>query len=325
MALQAIANINNHDAEVALRVIEQEIQGLAALKSVINYQFIKVINLLAGTQGRIVVSGVGKSGHIAKKIVATFSSTGSPALFIHPSEASHGDLGMIAENDTVILLSNSGQTSELNCLIDYCKRFGIIIISIVGDANSTLAKASDYCLVLPKVEEASSIGAPTTSSTMMLALGDAIAVVLHEKKQFTKADFKVLHPGGSIGARLIKVYDIMHKGDEIPLILHDKPALNALIEMSAKRLGCVGIVSDNGDFMGILTDGDIRRHINFDFKHNVISEIMTRNPITISSNICASEALHIMSSKKITNIFVLEGTKPIGIIHMHDILRAKVV
>ena len=317
-------NLVKHELRVALGVIEQEIKGLSRLTEVINDNFINVIDLLSTVNGRIVVSGVGKSGHIARKLVATLSSTGSPALFIHPSEASHGDLGMIADSDIVLLLSNSGETTELNYIIDYCKRFSIPTICICRDATSTLAKASDYQLILPNVAEASSIDAPTTSSTMTLALGDVIAVVLHERRGFTKMDFKLLHPAGQIAAKLIKVYEIMHKGEAMPIVSEDEMAFDALMEMSNKRLGCVGIINTNNKLIGILTDGDIRRNIQCDFKHTKISHIMTKNPLTINEDLFASEALKIMNSNKVTNLFVLEAGEPVGVIHMHDILKAKI-
>lgn len=309
----------------AQKVIQQEINGLMALKNSLDTSFINAVNFIFNIKGRVILSGIGKSGHIARKVAATLSSTGTPSIFVHSAEASHGDLGMITENDVVMLLSNSGESAELINIIEYCKRFAIPIISISQNPHSTLCKASYISLLLPNIPEASTISAPTTSSTMMLALGDALAVVLYEKRGFTKADFKIFHPSGSIGAQLLKIKELMHSGTEMPLVNAKTVAMDAIIEMTTKRLGCVGIIDDAGDFIGIFTDGDIRRHINYDLKHTKISEIMTRNPIIIESREqLASEALGIMNRKAITNIFIVENKTPVGIIHMHDILKAKV-
>lgn len=309
----------------AQNVIQQEINGLMSLKNSLGQEFSHAIELILNIKGRVISSGIGKSGHIARKIAATLSSTGTPSLFVHSAEASHGDLGMITENDAVILLSNSGESIELNNIIEYCKRFAIPVIGISQNPTSTLCRASTVSLVLPNVPEASDISAPTTSSTMMLALGDALAVVLYERRGFTNADFKIFHPSGSIGARLLKVKELMHSGEEMPVVKSTMVAMDAILEMTTKRLGCVGIVEDHGTFAGIFTDGDLRRHINHDFKSITIAEIMTKKPLVIGPEMLASEALGIMNRKAITNIFIVENDKPIGIVHMHDILRAKVV
>ena len=311
--------------EIGRDLIIAESEALDLLSKSIGASYKQAIELLQNTKSRVILSGVGKSGHIGKKISATLSSTGTPSLFIHPSEAAHGDLGMITENDSVILISNSGETKELEHIIAYCKRYDIKIISITRNAESSLAKASTVTILMPNVPEAAHINAPTTSAIMTLALGDAIAVTLSQLKGFDNHDFKILHPSGQIGAQLLKVSDIMHSGGQMPLIKHDALGINALAEMNSKRLGCVGVINEDGELIGIFTDGDIRRHIDADFRHVKISEIMSSSPKTIESSAFASEALHIMNNKSITNLFVIEGTKPVGVVHMHDILKAKVM
>ena len=313
------------EIDLARKVLESEVDGLLALKLWLGAPFSQAVEKIVNLKGRVIVSGMGKSGHIARKIASTLSSTGTPALFVHPAEASHGDLGMITEDDLVILLSNSGESEELNNILDYCKRFLIPVVGISRKSKSTLMLASEIALVLPDTPEASNISAPTTSTTMMLALGDALAVVLYEKRGFTHSDYKILHPGGKIGAKLIKVKDLMHVEENMPLANHSEPATKAILEMTCKRLGCVGIVDDNGEFLGVFTDGDLRRHIELDFKMVKIENIMTKNPSVITKDAYASEALGIMNKKAITNLFVIENNKPVGVIHMHDILRAKIV
>jgi arabinose-5-phosphate isomerase len=309
---------------VATSVINQEIIGLQALKSVFDNRFEELVELAYNLKGRLVVCGIGKSGLVAKKISATLSSTGAPSIFVHASEASHGDLGMITEEDAVILLSNSGESLELNYIIDYCHRFSIPLIGITRKADSTLAKASNIPMILPNIDEASSISAPTTSTTMMMAFGDALAVSLHEKKGFSSSDFKIFHPGGAIGTKLIKVSELMHEGEAMPIIDHNAYGIDAVLEIARKRLGCVGVVDRNGYLAGIFTDGDLSRHINCDLKNSRIIDLMTKNPVVTNKDLLASEALGIMNKKRITHLFVLENKKPIGIIHMHDILKAKV-
>lgn len=311
-------------AELAKQVIQKEIDGLQALKLWFGEPFELAVEKIIQLKGRVIVSGIGKSGHIARKIASTLSSTGTPAFFVHPAEASHGDLGMITEDDLVMLLSNSGESDELNSMLDYCKRYLIPVVGVSRKNNSTLMLASDIALCLPDAPEASNISAPTTSSTMMLALGDALAVALYEKRGFTHSDFKILHPGGKLGAKLLKVKELMHAGADIPLTYHDEPATKAIIEMTSKRLGCVGIIDKQGNLLGIFTDGDLRRHIEHDLKAIKIAEIMTTNPKIISQDAFASEALGIMNKMNITNLFVIEANKPVGVIHMHDILRAKI-
>jgi arabinose-5-phosphate isomerase len=320
----SVLHIDFDTIAIANRVIEREVEGLQSLLKVLDDNFNQAIDLIINTNGKIIVSGIGKSGHVARKIAATLSSTGTSAFFVHPSEAAHGDLGMIKENDAVILLSNSGETEELNPIIDYCKRFEIKTIGIARNANSTLLNSCSIPIALPNIPEASNIDAPTTSTTMMMALGDIIATIIHEKKDFSKVDFKVFHPGGKIGAKLLKVKDIMHTNDDMPLILDSLLASDAIITMTSKRMGCVGVINESGEFIGIFTDGDLRRHINSNFSTITIREIMTSNPTTFNEEQFASEVLAIMNKKSITNGFVLKDRKPIGIIHLHDILKAKV-
>jgi arabinose-5-phosphate isomerase len=269
---------------------------------------------------------MGKSGHIARKIAATMASTGTPSQFVHPAEASHGDLGMITGGDAVICLSNSGETPELNDLVAHAKRFEIPLIAIVGRANSTLAQAADIALVLPNAPEACTLGlAPTTSTTMMLALGDALAVALLERKGFTADDFQVLHPGGKLGKALIKVSDIMHTGEEVPLVPLGTGMRDAILVMTAKTFGCVGIADRAGKLTGVITDGDLRRHIDGDLFAQTVDQVMTRAPKTIRPNALAAEALGRMKASKVTALFVVAEGRPLGILRIHDILRAGVV
>lgn len=320
----AIKKIDISSLKQGIEVIEQEMQGLKALAGSLDDNFSNAVERILECRGRLVISGIGKSGHVARKIVATLSSTGTPSIFVHASEASHGDLGMITEDDVVMLLSNSGESEELSNIIDYCKRFSIPIIGVARNKNSTLIKASDIALVMPDTPEASNISAPTTSTTMMIALGDALAVVLHEKKGFTKSNFKIYHPGGKIGAKLLRVDDLMHKGNELPIVTENTLAIDALLEMTNKRLGSVGIVNEKGELSGIFTDGDLRRHIDANLQKTLVKDVMTANPVTITKDAFASEALCLMNKKSITVLMVVDGKKPIGAIQMHDILRAKV-
>ena len=313
------------DIDAARQVLETEIAGLRILSDSIGNDVAHAIEILASVTGRVVVSGMGKSGHIARKIASTLASTGTPALFVHPAEASHGDLGMITQADAVFALSNSGETTELADLVDYCKRFEIPLISMTGKGESTLAGAADASLVIPAADEACPMGlAPTPSTTVMLALGDAIAVALLARKGFSSEDFHTLHPGGKLGRRLLKVRDIMHGGAELPLIPKETVMSEALIEMTAKGFGCVGVCDINGDLAGILTDGDLRRHMSDDLTMKAVTDVMTTGAKTIEPGILASEALHFMNENKITNVFVVSDKKPVGVLHIHDCLRAGV-
>jgi arabinose-5-phosphate isomerase len=274
---------------------------------------------------RVIVTGMGKSGHIANKIASTLASTGTPAVFVHPAEASHGDLGMITGDDVVIALSNSGETSELADLVTYTRRFKIPLIAITGRANSTLAVAADVALVLPNTPEACPMGlAPTTSTTVMLALGDALAVAMLERKGFSADDFHLLHPGGKLGRLLLRVAGIMHTGDEVPLIGGDRSMADTLLLMTSKSFGCAGIVDDDGRLKGIVTDGDLRRHMSGDLLSLKTEEVMTADPLSVQPSTLASEALGFMNARSITTLFVVEDGRPVGIIHIHDCLRAGV-
>lgn len=309
----------------ARRVLAMEVAGIEALSRALDARFLDALDLLEKVTGRVVVVGMGKSGHVARKVAATMASTGTPATFVHPAEASHGDLGMITEHDAVIAFSNSGETPELADLVTYCKRFEIPLIGITARAESTLAEAADVALVYPQSPEACPMGlAPTTSTTVMLALGDALAVAMLERKGFSAEDFHLLHPGGKLGKRLLRVAHIMHGGDELPLATGETPMTEVLIRMTAKRFGCVGIVDGDGLLQGIITDGDLRRHMDNDLLSMSAHDVMTPSPKTIRPDALASEALALMNQRSITNLFVVDKQRPVGIIHVHDVLRAGV-
>jgi arabinose-5-phosphate isomerase len=318
---------SQRDLAAALRVLGMEADGLKALAASLDDTFVAALDRLAGAKGRIVVTGMGKSGHIANKIAATLASTGSPAMYVHPAEASHGDLGMITEGDAVLALSNSGDTPELADIIAYTRRFRIPLVAITARRDSALAKAADVALILPKIDEACTIvEAPTTSTTMTLALGDAIAVALLERHGFTPGDFHVLHPGGKLGRSLIKVADLMHGPDRLPLAGESTTVGDAVPVISAKGFGCIGIVDRQGQLIGIITDGDLRRHMSPTLSSQPVGEIMTRKPKTIHADALAGEALAAMNmgARPITTLFVVENDKPVGLVHMHDLLRAGV-
>ena len=309
----------------ARRVLRLEATGIENLLRSLDESFTHALDLLEKVTGRVIVTGMGKSGHVARKVAATLASTGTPATFVHPAEASHGDLGMVTTHDAVIAFSNSGETPELADLVNYAKRYQIPLIGITGRAGSTLATDADVALVLPDVHEACPMGlAPTTSTTVMLALGDAIAVAMLERKGFSADDFHALHPGGKLGRKLLRVGTIMHTGDAVPVVAPGTPMAEALIIMSSKSFGCVGIVGANGRLMGIVTDGDLRRHMSDDFLSLTAGEVMTPSPKTIRPDALASEALGFMTSRSITNLFVVEDDRPVGIVHLHDCLRAGV-
>ncbi|HIF08696.1 MAG TPA: KpsF/GutQ family sugar-phosphate isomerase [Sneathiellales bacterium] len=313
------------DVEVARRVLNLEAEGLHALAESLDGNFGQAVQLLAGAKGRIIVSGMGKSGHIARKIAATFASTGAPAQFVHPGEASHGDLGMIARDDAALLMSNSGETAELKDLIAYTKRFSIPTIGISSRAGSALLEAADVSLLLPATPEACPMGlAPTTSTTMTLALGDALAVALMERKGFSPDQYQVLHPGGSLGQSLIRVEDIMNTGDALPLVPEDTPMSEVLLVMTAKGFGCAGVFDQNGFVRGVITDGDLRRNMKPELFEMRADQVMTANPKTIRRNALAAEALGMMNANAITFLFVMENEMPVGILHLQDCLRAGV-
>ena len=316
------------DLGAADRVLSYAAEALHALSSALDGEFVRAIDVMMAAKGRIIVSGMGKSGHIARKLAATLSSTGTPAYFVHPAEASHGDLGAIARQDVLLMLSWGGETVELGDLISYAKRFRIPVIGIASNADSTLMQAADVRLLLPRAPEACPMGlAPTTSTTMMLALGDALAVALMQRKGFSPDQYRDIHPGGSLGRALIRVADLMHRGEEIPLASQDASMRDVLLVMAERRFGCVGLVGAQGELAGIITDGDLSRHIDGDgFLDRKASEVMTRNPKIAAPGQLAVEALAFMNENKITRLFVLEAAdtarKPIGILHIHDCLRA---
>ncbi|RMH51930.1 MAG: KpsF/GutQ family sugar-phosphate isomerase [Alphaproteobacteria bacterium] len=281
---------------------------------------------MLGATGRVIVSGMGKSGHVARKIAATLASTGTPAQFVHPGEASHGDLGMVTRNDVVLLLSNSGETAELADLIEHTRRFGIPLIGVASREDSTLMRAADVALPLPRADEACPNGlAPTTSTTLTMALGDALAIALMETRGFRPEHFRLFHPGGKLGARLIKVADLMHGPEALPLVGEDAPMGEVLIEMSRRGFGVAGIVDAEGRLAGVITDGDLRRHMAGLLERRA-GEVMTRGPRTIRPDSLAGEALGLMNAAKITCLFVTDGPggRPLGILHVHDCLRAGV-
>ncbi|MCB2082343.1 MAG: KpsF/GutQ family sugar-phosphate isomerase, partial [Rickettsiales bacterium] len=283
------------------------------------------VDLLSGLKGRIVISGMGKSGHIAKKIAATLASTGSPAMFVHPAEASHGDLGMITEQDAVLLLSNSGETPELGDMINYTKRFKIPLLALVRREKSMLVEAADVAFVLPEVPEASPTGAPTTSTTMMLAWGDALAMALLHRRGFTKEDFGVLHPGGKLGKAFLRVEQIMRSGKDLPVVAVDAVMADVLLVMTAKSLGCAVVVDTSGNALGIITDGDLRRHMEGNLLTATAQNVMTASPKAILPSQLASEALGIMNRLSVTSLCVVDHTgKLVGMVHIHDVLRAGV-
>ena len=304
-------------------VIDIEIKALGLLKNSISKPFRDAVLTLHQTKGKIVLSGIGKSGHIAKKISSTLSSIGSPSFFIHPAEANHGDLGMISRNESVVLISNSGETIELFNIILHCQKLKTPIIAITAERSSTLSKNSSILLEIPKNVEACPLKlAPTSSTTMSLVLGDAIAMALLEKNKFTKKRFSELHPGGKLGKMLLKVKDIMKKEEFIPLILETKRMGDAIIEISSKGFGCVGVISSRDKrLIGMITDGDLRRNMNLDLLNKKITQVMTKNPKTLNQNTLIQDALVIMNNESITNFFITEKNKPIGILHVHDILR----
>ena len=313
----------------ALRTLEAESSGLAdlmtALRNGLGASFEAAVQALRGAEGRVIVSGIGKSGHVGRKIAATFASTGTPAFFIHPSEAAHGDLGMITSKDVVLAISWSGETIELKNLVNYSRRFGVTMISITSRAASALGQASDIVIELPRASEACPHGlAPTTSTTMQLVIGDCLAVALLEARGFTATDFKVFHPGGSLGAQLKFVTDLMHKDDRLPLARVDEPMTGALVTMTQKALGCLGVVDGDGLLVGIITDGDLRRHMGPDLLAATAGQIMTPAPKTIKPTALASSALDILNRSRITALFVVDAGRPIGLVHVHDLLRASV-
>ena len=310
--------------KVANRVLALEAKALSVLSDTLGADFDNAVDVILSCKGRVVVSGMGKSGHIGAKIASTLASTGTQSVFVHPAEASHGDLGMVSQDDVVLLLSNSGETTELGDFINYVTRYGIKSISITKIKTSTLGSATDICLELPNVAEACPLGlAPTTSTTATLALGDALAVCLIDAKGFSANDFKQFHPGGKLGQQLLYVRDIMQSGDVLPLVAAGTTIKDSVSVMQEKRLGCVGVV-ENEVLLGIFTDGDLLRNISNDVLDQKIDALMNSNPITVTSNTLAGELLSIMESKKISAVFVVDNNVVTGIVHFHYLLKAGV-
>jgi arabinose-5-phosphate isomerase len=322
--LKAPTRDDHRDIEAARRVLATEIAGLTALAKSLDQAFVEAIDALAGARGRVIVTGMGKSGHIARKIAATLASTGTPAFFVHPGEASHGDLGMIAPGDVVIALSNSGDTAELADILAYTSRFRIPLIAMTRRSESALAEGADVALVLPASAEACSLGlAPTTSTTMMLALGDALAVALLERRGFSAEDFQALHPGGQLGRQLLRVADIMHEGAAVPLVERGTSMADTILIITAKSFGCAGVTDEAGRLIGIITDGDLRRHMGAALLAERVETVMTPTPKTIRPQALAAEALGQMNAEAITSLFVVDDAwRPLGILHIHDCLRA---
>jgi arabinose-5-phosphate isomerase len=310
---------------LAASVILKEAKALEALASRLGPPLNQAVAIILASPGRLAVTGMGKSGHVARKVAATFSSTGTPAFFIHPAEARHGDLGMVqAGRDVLLAYSNSGQTEELTELLQYCVRSRVPVIGVTVDPGSLLGRHADLILPLPGVEEACPLGcAPTTSTTMMLALGDALALCLLEARGFTMEDFRLYHPGGKLGAKLLSAGDLMRTGDEMPLAAPGDRMSQALLTMTGKRLGCLGIV-EGGELAGMITDGDLRRHMGPGLMEQTCEQIMTRSPVAFKPSDLAAKALAVMQTKGITNAFVVDGAAPVGVIHIHDIIKAGV-
>lgn len=323
MALDMQQSQMDLDRISANKTIESEIETISRLKDSVKAENLtKALDFMQNSKGRIIITGMGKSGHIGRKIAASLASTGTPSFFVHPAEASHGDLGMITEDDVVIAISNSGESRELIDILNYCKRFGIKLIAITKNSESSLGKAGDVVLELPNNGEACPLGlAPTSSTTATLVLGDILTIGMIERKGFSKEDFNDRHPGGKLGSILKRVSDLMHVGQEMPILDENANMQAVLLEMTSKRLGCVGFVNQAGDLTGILTDGDLRRCLSAKILEEKAVDLMTRNPKTISPNAMTAEALKIMYDKKITNLFVLENKKPVGVIHIHDLLN----
>lgn len=323
MALEIQQSQIELDRISAIKTIDSEIDTINHLKDSVKAENLtKALDFMQNSKGRIIITGMGKSGHIGRKIAASLASTGTPSFFVHPAEASHGDLGMITEDDVVVAISNSGESRELIDILNYCKRFGIKLIAITKNAESSLGKAGDVVLELPNNGEACPLGlAPTSSTTATLVLGDILTVGMIERKGFSKEDFNDRHPGGKLGSILKRVSDLMHTGQEMPILDENSNMQAVLLEMTSKRLGCVGFINQTGDLTGILTDGDLRRCLSSKILEEKAIDLMTRNPKTVSPNAMTAEALKIMHDKKITNLFVLDGKKPVGVIHIHDLLN----
>ncbi len=317
-------------SESLSRTIDLEQQGLSALKAALSEgladKFARAADAILQATGTVIVTGMGKSGHVGRKIAATLASTGTPSHFVHPAEASHGDLGVIRETDVVLALSWSGETPELADIVDYARRFGVPLIAITSNAQSALGHAATICLALPTSQEACPNGlAPTTSTTMQLVAGDALAILLLEQRNFSARDFSQFHPGGKLGARLRRVGDLMHTGDALPLVGEHATLSDGIVEMTSKRFGIAGVVDAQGQLVGALTDGDLRRAFKAGFSDRPIHEAMGRRPYTLPADALAAEALAVMNDARITCIFVVDGARPLGLVHIHDLLRVGAV
>ena len=311
--------------EVGRRVLASEAQALGLMADGLGEAFVAAVETIFTAKGRVVLTGVGKSGHVGRKIAATLASTGTPAMFVHANEASHGDLGMIGVDDVVLALSKSGEVKELTDVIHYAKRFGVPLLAMTASAGSALGKAADILLLLPDAPEATDgVNAPTTSTTLQIALGDALAVAVLERRGFTADDFRIYHPGGKLGAMLRTVADIMHGAADLPLVAPATTMSQALLVMTEKRFGCVGVQDQTGQLSGLITDGDLRRHMD-GLLGLTAGQVMTAKPRTVGPDMLAAEALRLMNEWRITVLFVVEAGKPVGILHIHDLLRAGVV
>lgn len=322
--------IHSHQViDSAKRTLQTESAGMAALLAAIDdglsEPLCRAVQIIGDISGRVIVTGVGKSGHIATKIAATLASTGTPAFFVHSTEANHGDLGMIGRDDAILAVSWSGETAELGGTLDYSRRFSIPLVAITADENSTLARHADVVLALPREKEACPHNlAPTTSSLMVLAMGDVIAVALLENREFTADQYGVFHPGGQLGAKLLHVRDLMHTGDSLPLVESGTKMTQAILQISQKGFGCVGVVSSER-LIGIVTDGDLRRHLSTSLLGETVDDVMTPNPQTIGQDMLAAEALELLNKRQITALMVTSSQRPVGILHLHDLLRIGVV
>ncbi|MHA7968116.1 KpsF/GutQ family sugar-phosphate isomerase [Rhizobium sp. CAU 1783] len=327
MIKRAVNLVEAGAIESALRVVTTERNGLVALEEALTNglagPFCNAVNIIGGISGRLIVTGVGKSGHIGTKLAATFASTGTPAFFVHPAEANHGDLGMIGRDDAILAMSWSGESQELQGILSYSRRFSIPLIAMTAGESSTLAREADVVLLLPKVQEACPHGlAPTTSTVLQLAMGDAIAISLLEARGFTPNDFRVFHPGGKLGASLTHVRDIMHTGDRLPLVKQGTPMPEAIVTLSHKHFGCVAVLDDDGKLAGIVTEGDMARNLSRNLAELSVDDVMTRTPKTIKPSTLATAALAILNQHSIGALLVVdEDNRPIGLVHFHDLLR----
>ena len=326
MITRAVKLVEDNAIESAVRTISMERAGLAALEDALRNglsdPFCKAIETIGQSNGRLIITGVGKSGHIGAKLAATFASTGTPAFFVHAAEANHGDLGMIGGDDVVLAISKGGESAELRSIINYSRRFSIPLIALTCSENSSLAQASDIVLLVPNEQEACPLGlAPTTSTLMQLALGDALAVALLEARNFTAGDFKVFHPGGKLGASLTLVSDIMHTGDRVPLVNKGTAMPEAVGVLSRKHFGCVGILDEDGRLCGIVTEGDMARNLSRNLAEMTVDDIMTRKPKTVDQNMLATAALNTINENHIGALIVVEDNRPVGLVHFHDLLR----